>query len=262
MLEITDLRVAYNRVVKVLEGISISVPKGNIVAMLGANGSGKSTTLKAVSGMLRPENGAIIAGVVTFLEEDVTGLTAPNMVKRGVFHVMEGRFVFPDLTVKENLVMGSYSVRDRSLPAPDIKRCLSYFPRLETRMNVQAGYLSGGEQQMLAIGRALMAHPKLILLDEPSMGLSPLLVQEVFRIISEIRQIENQTILLVEQNVKLALKIADYGYVVEQGSIRLEGSARELGQNQKLREFYLGIGGGANSRIVSSDPAHTGENIS
>lgn len=241
MLEVQDLRVAYNRVIQVLDGVSFAVPAGNVVALLGANGAGKSTILKAISGMLRSDNGAIVSGRVILEGEDITGQSADRVVRRGVLHVMEGRFVFPDLTVKENLQMGAYSVTDKSGINGDINRWMGYFPVLAARINTQAGYLSGGEQQMLAIARALMAHPRLILLDEPSMGLSPLLVQEVFRIISDIRGEHELTFLLVEQNVKMALQVADHGYVMDRGSIRLEGTAEELRQEKRLQEFYLGI---------------------
>ena len=246
MLEVHDLRVAYNRVIKVLEGISFTVPKGNVVTLLGANGSGKSTIVKAISGMLRSDNGAIVTGRVVLEGEDVTRRGTHHMVRRGVIHVMEGRFVFPDLTVKENLLMGAYSVKDKSSINEDLGRWLDFFPVLAARRNTQAGYLSGGEQQMLAIARALMAHPRLVLLDEPSMGLSPILVQEVFGVISDIRKTHQLTFLLVEQNVRMALKTADYGYVIERGVIRLEGSAEELSQNKHLQDFYLGISGNEN----------------
>ena len=241
MLEVHDLRVAYNRVIRVLEGISFAVPKGKAVTLLGANGSGKSTTVKAISGMLRSDNGAIVTGKVILEGKDVTRQGASRMVRRGVIHVMEGRFVFPDLTVKENLLMGAYSIKDRTSVTQDLGRWLDFFPVLGARKNTPAGYLSGGEQQLLAIARGLMAHPRLVLLDEPSMGLSPILVQEVFGVISDIRKTHQLTFLLVEQNVRMALKVADYGYVIERGVIRLEGSAEELSQNKHLQDFYLGI---------------------
>ena len=241
MLAVEDLRVTYNRAIRVLEGISFKVPRGSIVTLLGANGSGKSTTLKAVSGMLRSDNGTIVTGRVILEGQDMTGRSAPYMVRHGVIHVMEGRFVFPDLSVKENLLMGAYAVTDRSGIKEEIDRWLGYFPVLTARIGTQAGYLSGGEQQMLAIARALMAQPRLILLDEPSMGLSPLLVQEVFSIISDIRKANELTFLLVEQNVKIALQVADYGYVIEQGCIRAGATAEELRKNERLQDFYLGI---------------------
>jgi branched-chain amino acid transport system ATP-binding protein len=241
MLEVQDLRVAYNRVIRVLEGISFRVPSGKIVTLLGANGSGKSTTLKAVSGMLRSDNGAIVAGRVMLSGKDVTGRPAPYMVRQGVMHVMEGRFVFPDLSVKENLLMGAYSLSDRSGIHGEIGRWLDYFPVLRPRLDTQAGFLSGGEQQMLAIARGLMAKPQLMLLDEPSMGLSPMLVKEVFRIIADIRKAGELTFLLVEQNVKVALQVADYGYVIERGCIRLEATAEEMRENKRLQDFYLGM---------------------
>lgn len=243
MLQVQDLRVVYNRVVRVLDGISFEVPAGSMVALLGANGAGKSTTLKAVSGMLRSDGGAVASGRVSLDGRQVTGYSAVRMVRLGVMHVMEGRFLFPDLTVKENLEMGAYSQKDRRRIAKDLAQWLEYFPRLAERRSTQAGYLSGGEQQMLAIARALMGRPRLVLLDEPSMGLSPLLVKEVFRIIGQIQQSHGLTFLLVEQNVKLALDIASYGYVVEQGCIRIEGTTEDLKQNKHLQEFYLGING-------------------
>jgi branched-chain amino acid transport system ATP-binding protein len=175
------------------------------------------------------------------------------MVKHGVMHVMEGRFVFPDLTVKENLLMGAYAVKDKSAIAQDLSHWMEFFPVLAARTNTQAGYLSGGEQQMLAIARALMGHPRLILLDEPSMGLSPLLVQEVFRVISEIREAHQLTILLVEQNVRVALKVADYGYVIEQGQIRLGGTSEELGEDERLQAFYLGISENNHETDIQTD---------
>ena len=248
MLQVHDLRVVYNRVVRVLEGISFEVPAGRMVALLGANGAGKSTILKAVSGMLRSDGGAVVTGGVTLEGQEVTGYSAARMVRLGVMHVMEGRFLFPDLTVKENLEMGSYLQKDRRHVAKDLAQWLEFFPRLAERRSTLAGYLSGGEQQMLAIARALMSHPRLVLLDEPSMGLSPLLVREVFRIIRQIQQSHGLTFLLVEQNVKLALELANYGYVVEQGCIRMEGTTEELGQNKHLQEFYLGINGNGAGR--------------
>lgn len=254
MLEVNDLRVAYNRVMLVLDGVSFKVSAGKIVALLGANGAGKSTILKAISGMLASDNGAIDTGEVILQGDNVTGKSAAAMVKRGVMHVMEGRVIFPDLTVRENLEMGAYSVKDKSRIKDDIIRWLNFFPRLDARRNTPAGYLSGGEQQMLAIARALMAHPRLILLDEPSMGLSPLLVREVFRVIKEIQQAHELTFLLVEQNVKLALQVADYGYVVERGCIRLSGSAQQMAQDQRLQEFYLGIGDNGQAACVPVEP--------
>jgi branched-chain amino acid transport system ATP-binding protein len=254
MLEVNDLRVTYNRVIQVLDGISFKVPPGKIVALLGANGAGKSTILKAVSGMLGSDNGAIATGKVILEGDDVTGAGAPFMVKRGVMHVMEGRFIFPDLTVKENLEMGAYSLKDKGRIKDDIKQWLGFFPRLADRKNLQAGYLSGGEQQMLAIARALMAHPRLVLLDEPSMGLSPLLVLEVFRVIKEIQRAHGLTFLLVEQNAKLALKVADYAYVVERGCVRLSGTAEQMAQEKRLQDFYLGIGENGEAACELAEP--------
>ncbi|MBU1154595.1 MAG: ABC transporter ATP-binding protein [Proteobacteria bacterium] len=254
MLQVQDLRVIYNRVVRVLDGISFEVPAGRMVALLGANGAGKSTTLKAVSGMLRSDGGAVASGRVLLEGRTVTGYSAVRMVRLGVMHVMEGRFLFPDLTVKENLEMGAYSQKDRRRIAKDLAQWLEFFPRLAERRSTPAGYLSGGEQQMLAIARALMSHPRMVLLDEPSMGLSPLLVREVFRIIRQIQQSQGLAFLLVEQNVKLALEIASYGYVLEQGCIRIEGTSDELKQNKHLQDFYLGINGNETVRCKQAAP--------
>jgi len=254
MLQVQDLRVIYNRVVRVLDGISFEVPAGRMVALLGANGAGKSTALKAVSGMLRSDGGAVASGRVLLEGRPVTGYSAVRMVRLGVMHVMEGRFLFPDLTVKENLEMGAYSQKDRRRIAKDLAQWLEFFPRLAERRSTPAGYLSGGEQQMLAIARALMSHPRMVLLDEPSMGLSPLLVREVFRIIRQIQQSQGLAFLLVEQNVKLALEIASYGYVLEQGCIRVEGTSEELKQNERLQDFYLGINGNGAVRCKQAPP--------
>lgn len=242
ILEIRGLEVAYNRVVKVLHGIQFSIQEGDFVALLGANGAGKSTLLKAVSGMLKSEDGAVTAGRVSLRGVDVTGVPTRAMVRHGVMHVMEGRFVFPDLTVEENLRMGAFSRSDRRAVREDLARVLEYFPRLVERLKLRAGYLSGGEQQMLVIGRGLMARPKLLLLDEPSMGLSPLLVKEVFRIVREIREREGLTILLVEQNARQALAVADRALVMENGKIALEGTSKELETAAELRDLYLGGG--------------------
>jgi branched-chain amino acid transport system ATP-binding protein len=254
MLEVEDLQVSYNRVIQVLNGMSFTVPAGQVVALLGANGAGKSSTLKAVSGMLRSEGGAVARGRVLLQGRDVTGFPAARMVQLGVMHVMEGRFVFPDLTVRENLLMGAYAVKHKGRIRRDMARWLDFFPRLAARVGTPAGYLSGGEQQMLVIARALMARPSLILLDEPSMGLSPLLVREVFRIITDIRREHGITFLLVEQNVKLALEVADYGYVVERGCIRLSGTADELSRNDRLKDFYLGLGENGEAACAPADP--------
>ncbi len=241
-LEIENLHVAYNQVVRVLHGVGLAVREGEFVAILGANGAGKSTLLKSISGMLKSERGAISEGSVRLGGRDVTGAPARQMVRLGAMHVMEGRFVFPDLTVEENLKMGAFSRRDMRAIREDIDRVLGYFPRLVERLNLKAGYLSGGEQQMLVIGRGLMARPKMLLLDEPSMGLSPLLVKEVFRIVREIREKEGLTILLVEQNAKQALAVADRGLVMENGKVALEGTSEDLKNAPALQALYLGGG--------------------
>ena len=242
LLSVNNVEVVYNDVILVLRGISLAVPRGAIVALLGANGAGKSTTLKAISGLLKTEDGAITRGSVSFDGAPIHTLDAGRIVRQGIFQVMEGRRIVGDMTVIENLRLGAFTRRDRGAIATDIERVFHYFPRLAERTGL-AGYLSGGEQQMLAIGRALMARPKLILMDEPSMGLSPLLVTEVFAIIGEINRALGITILLVEQNARMALQAASYGYVMENGKIVLDGSAAELAANEDVKEFYLGGSG-------------------
>jgi branched-chain amino acid transport system ATP-binding protein len=244
LLAVNNIEVVYDDVILVLRGLSLAVPDGAIVALLGANGAGKSTTLKAISGLLGTENGEITRGDVTFRGERLNRLEPGEIVRRGVFQVMEGRRIISDMTVLENLRLGAFTRRDREIDA-DIEMVYRYFPRLKER-NGLAGYLSGGEQQMLAIGRALMARPKLILMDEPSMGLSPLLVGEVFGIIRQVNRDLGITILLVEQNARMALETASYGYIMEQGKIVLDGPAAALADNEDVKEFYLG--GGAAER--------------
>ncbi len=241
ILEVKNIEVIYNDVVLVLHGVSLSVPARGIVAMLGANGAGKSTTLKAISGLLGTEDGAVTRGDILFEGNSIRDVEPDLIVKRGIFQVMEGRRIVDDMTVIENLRLGAYS-RPGHPPPEDMDKVFEYFPRLKERTGL-AGYLSGGEQQMLALGRALMAKPKLILMDEPSMGLSPLLVQEVFSIIHTISVEQSIPILLVEQNSAAALQHADYGYVMENGKIVLEGTRGELVGNEDVREFYLGAGG-------------------
>jgi branched-chain amino acid transport system ATP-binding protein len=240
LLSVGNIEVVYNDVILVLRGLSLDVPEGEIVALLGANGAGKSTTLKAISGLLKTEDGAITRGEVRFAGERLNGLAPDAIVRRGIFQVMEGRRIIGDMSVQENLRLGAFTRRDREIK-PDIERVYEYFPRLRERTGL-AGYLSGGEQQMLAIGRALMARPKLILMDEPSMGLSPLLVKEVFAIIRRLNRDLGITILLVEQNARLALEAASYGYIMEQGKVVLDGTAAELAANEDVKEFYLGQG--------------------
>ena len=230
----------YDGAILVLGGLSLSVAQGQIVALLGPNGAGKSTTLKAISGLLRGEGGAIAQGSVEFQGERIDGLRPEEIVRRGIFQVMEGRRVFEDLTVQENLVLGGYTRSDRHGLRDDEARCYDFFPALATRRKQLAGTLSGGDQQMLALGRALMARPKLILLDEPSLGVAPLLVEEIFRLLRRINQEEKTTLLLVEQNARLALSIADYGYILESGNIVLEGDSAKLAGDESVKEHYLG----------------------
>jgi branched-chain amino acid transport system ATP-binding protein len=242
LLAVNNIEVVYSDVILVLRGLSLAVPPGEIVALLGANGAGKSTTLKAISGLLRTEDGAITRGEVRFAGEPIQGLDAGRIVRKGIFQVMEGRRIVADMTVVENLRLGAFARPDRGQVTADIDRVFHYFPRLKERTGL-AGYLSGGEQQMLAIGRALMARPKLVLMDEPSMGLSPLLVKEVFAIIRQLNRELGITILLVEQNARMALQAASYGYVMENGKIVLDGTAAALADNEDVKEFYLGGSG-------------------
>jgi branched-chain amino acid transport system ATP-binding protein len=245
LLEVRNIEVVYDEVILVLRGLSLSVPQGSVVALLGANGAGKSTTLKAISGLLKTENGEVTRGEILFESERIDGVDPDKIVRRGIFQVMEGRRIVADMTPLENLRLGAFTRSDREI-GRDMEMVLGYFPRLKERTGL-AGYLSGGEQQMLAIGRALMARPRLILMDEPSMGLSPLLVKEVFGIIARINSDLGVTILLVEQNARAALQVAQYGYVMEQGKIVLDGTASELAENEDVKEFYLG-GSGAERR--------------
>jgi branched-chain amino acid transport system ATP-binding protein len=238
LLEVNNVEVVYNDVILVLRGLSLKVPQGHIVALLGANGAGKSTTLKAISGLLKTEEGEITRGDIVFAGERLNGIDPDRIVRKGIFQVMEGRRIIADMTVLENLRLGAFTRSDGDIKR-DIEMVYGYFPRLKERTGL-AGYLSGGEQQMLAIGRALMARPKLILMDEPSMGLSPLLVKEVFSIIQRLNKDLGITILLVEQNARMALSVASYGYVMEQGKIVLDGTAEELANNEDVKEFYLG----------------------
>ena len=248
MLIVKNAEVIYDDVILVLKGLSLTVPQGRIVALLGSNGAGKSTTLKAISGLLAAEDGEVTDGTIEFEGERIDRLPPEQVVRRGVFQVMEGRRVFEDLTVDENIVMGGYTRHDRAGLRRDHDLCFEYFPRLKERRKKLAGYLSGGEQQMLAISRALMARPKLILLDEPSLGLAPLLVTEIFRIISRINREEKTTFLVVEQNARVALSVAHHAYVMENGRIVLDGTPEKLSQNEDVKEFYLGGGAGDQRR--------------
>jgi branched-chain amino acid transport system ATP-binding protein len=240
MLQVKNVQVVYDGAILVLGGLSLSVKEGQIVALLGPNGAGKSTTLKAISGLLRSEGGAVAQGSIDFLGERIDRLRPEEIVRRGIFQVMEGRRVFEDLTVQENLALGGYTRNDRPGLRRDEERCYEFFPVLAKRKKQLAGTLSGGEQQMLALGRALMARPKLILLDEPSLGVAPMLVQEIFRLLRRINQEEKTTLLIVEQNARLALGIADHGYILESGRIVLEGDPATLGSDDEVKQLYLG----------------------
>ncbi|MFW0962251.1 ABC transporter ATP-binding protein [Vibrio parahaemolyticus] len=240
LLSVNNIEVVYDEVILVLRGVSLEVPKGQIVTLLGANGAGKSTTLKAISGLLKTEDGEVTRGEINFMGERIDNKSPEEIVRSGIFQVMEGRRIVEDMTVIENLRLGAFTRNDNEVEK-DIEMVFDYFPRLKERTGL-AGYLSGGEQQMLAIGRALMARPKMILLDEPSMGLSPLLVKEVFSIIEKINKDQGITMLLVEQNANFALHAADYGYIMESGKIVLDGIKHELLNNEDVKEFYLGGG--------------------
>jgi branched-chain amino acid transport system ATP-binding protein len=243
LLKLDNIEVVYDRVILVLKGVSLEVPEGGIVALLGANGAGKSTTLKAISNILRAERGDVTSGRVEFRGERIDGLNPDELVRMGIVQVMEGRRLFEHLTVEENLRAGAYARNDNPAIRQDLERVYTYFPRLKERRNLKAGYLSGGEQQMAAIGRGLMARPKLMLLDEPSMGLAPMLVKEIFSIVARLNQDENVAVLLAEQNAKVALSVVDYGYVLENGRIALQDSAEALRANADIKEFYLGFAG-------------------
>ena len=243
-LSVNNIEVIYDHVILVLKGVSLQVPQGKIVALLGANGAGKSTTLKTISTLLRGERGDVTKGEVQFKGERVDQLTPNELVKRGLSQVMEGRHCFGHLTIEENLLTGAYT---RSLSRGELKDALDkvyhYFPRLKTRRASQAGYTSGGEQQMCAIGRALMAKPSMILLDEPSMGIAPQIVEEIFGIVKDLNHKENVSFLLAEQNTNVALRYADFGYILENGRVVMEGQAQELASNEDVKEFYLGVSG-------------------
>jgi branched-chain amino acid transport system ATP-binding protein len=244
MLTLNNVEVMYDKVILVLKGMSMHVPEGRIVALLGSNGAGKTTTLKAISGLLKSENGEVTDGTVEYAGQPISGKEPDEIVKSGIFQVMEGRRVFEHLSVEENLIAGAYTRKDRSSLREEMERVYHYFPKLKLLRTRTAGYLSGGEQQMLAIGRALMARPRLMLLDEPSLGLAPLMVKEIFAIIKQINKEAGTTILVVEQNANVALSIADYGYIMENGRIVLEGDVESLKSNEDVREFYLGVSGG------------------
>jgi len=244
-LSVNNIEVIYNHVILVLKGVSFSVPEGSIVALLGGNGAGKTTTLRAVSNLLHGERGEVTKGSIELKGERVESLTPADLVQRGVVQVMEGRHCFGHLTIEENLLTGAFTRRDgKAAIAADLEIVYSYFPRLKERRGSMAGYTSGGEQQMCAIGRALMSRPKMVLLDEPSMGLAPQIVEEIFEIVKTLNEKEGVSILLAEQNTFMALKYASYGYILENGRVVMDGDARSLTENEDVKEFYLGIAEG------------------
>ena len=244
VLNVNGIEVIYNHVILVLKGVSLQVAQGQIVALLGGNGAGKTTTLRAISNLLRAERGEVTKGSIALRQERIENLTPADLVKRGVVQVMEGRHCFAHLTIEENLLAGAYILKSQAQISANLEKVYAYFPRLKTRRTSQAAYTSGGEQQMCAIGRALMSNPSVMLLDEPSMGLAPQIVEEVFEIIKDLNQKEGVTFLVAEQNTNMALQYADYGYIMESGRIVMDGAAAELRNNEDVKEFYLGMGGG------------------
>jgi branched-chain amino acid transport system ATP-binding protein len=242
LISVNNIEVIYNHVILVLKGVSLTVPKGGITALLGGNGAGKTTTLKAISNLLHSERGEVTKGSIEYRGEKVQGLNPSDLVKRGVIQVMEGRHCFEHLTIEENLMTGAYTRGDGSAAVKrDLEMVYSYFPRLKERRGSQAGYTSGGEQQMCAIGRALMSRPETILLDEPSMGLAPQLVEEIFEIVKDLNEREGVSFLLAEQNTNVALRYAHYGYILESGRVVMDGEAAALLENEDVKEFYLGL---------------------
>ncbi len=244
LLSVNNVEVIYDHVILVLKGVSLQVPEGDIVALLGANGAGKTTTLKAVSNLLRAERGEVTKGNIDYQGQRIDRLTPSDLVKRGVIQVMEGRHCFEHLTIEENLLTGAHTRRGgRGEIQRSLELVYGYFPRLKERRSSLAGYTSGGEQQMCAVGRALMAEPKMILLDEPSMGLAPQIVEEIFEIVRNLNEKEGVSFLLAEQNTMVALRYANYGYILENGRVVMDGNAGELAQNEDVKEFYLGLSG-------------------
>lgn len=242
LLEVSNIEVVYNHVILVLRGVSLNVLKGGITTILGGNGAGKSTTLKAISNLLHSERGEVTKGSIKYRNESILNQNPSEMVRRGVIQVMEGRHCFEHLTVEENLMTGAYTRTDsKSEVATDLEMVYSYFPRLKDRRKSQAGYTSGGEQQMCAIGRALMSKPETVLLDEPSMGLAPQLVEEIFEIVKDLNEKEGVSFLLAEQNTNVALRFAHYGYILESGRVVMDGTAEDLRENPDVKEFYLGV---------------------
>ena len=244
VLNVNGIEVIYNHVILVLKGVSLTVPEGNIVAILGGNGAGKTTTLRAISNLLQGERGEVTKGSIELRGERIENLTPADLVQRGVVQVMEGRHCFAHLTIEENLLTGSYTRKEKGEIARNLEKVYTYFPRLKTRRASQAAYTSGGEQQMCAIGRALMANPSMVLLDEPSMGLAPQIVEEVFEIVKDLNHKEKVTFLLAEQNTNMALRYATYGYILENGRVVMDGDAKSLSENEDVKEFYLGISEG------------------
>ncbi|MGL4279752.1 MAG: ABC transporter ATP-binding protein [Albidovulum sp.] len=242
LLEVNNIEVIYNHVILVLKGVSLSVPKGGITALLGGNGAGKTTTLKAISNLLKSERGEVTKGSILYRGSRVQDMAPADLVRMGVIQVMEGRHCFGHLTVEDNLLTGAYTRKDGSAAiARDLEMVYAYFPRLKERRKSQAGYTSGGEQQMVAIGRALMSRPETILLDEPSMGLAPQLVEQIFEIVKAVNEKEGVTFLLAEQNTNVALRYAHYGYILESGRVVMDGPAKDLRENPDVKEFYLGM---------------------
>ncbi len=256
VLNVNGIEVIYNHVILVLKGVSLQVPQGGIVALLGGNGAGKTTTLRAVSNLLQGERGVVTKGSIELRGERIENLSPADLVQRGVVQVMEGRHCFAHLTIEENLLTGGYTVKSKSQIAANLEKVYNYFPRLKTRRTSQAAYTSGGEQQMCAIGRALMANPTMVLLDEPSMGLAPQIVEEVFEIVKDLNHKEKVTFLLAEQNTFMALRYADYGYIMESGRIVMDGVASDLANNQDVKEFYLGTGGGGEKKSFKDNKSY------
>ena len=244
LVTVNGIEVIYNHVILVLKGVSLAVPEGSVVAILGGNGAGKTTTLRAISNLLAGERGEVTKGTIEYRGEQIQNLNPAELVKRGVVQVMEGRHCFAHLTIEENLLTGAYTRKDKGEISANLEKVYNYFPRLKTRRTSQAAYTSGGEQQMCAIGRALMSNPNMVLLDEPSMGLAPQIVEEVFEIVKDLNSKEKTTFLLAEQNTNMALRYADYGYIMESGRIVMDGTAKDLASNEDVKEFYLGVGGG------------------
>ena len=255
LLDVSNIEVIYDHVILVLRGVSLQVPEGGVVALLGANGAGKSTTLKAISNLLHSERGEVTKGTIEYRGEQIDKLSPSDLVKMGVIQVMEGRHCFEHLTVEENLLTGAHTRTDgRAAIKRDLDMVYTYFPRIKDRREQMSGYVSGGEQQMTVVGRALMARPKLILLDEPSMGLAPTLIEEIFEIVAQLNKEEGVSFLLAEQNTRMALKYSGYGYILEAGRMVLEGEGSALAQNEDVKEFYLGFGG--EGRVNFRDTKH------